>query len=160
MDLTQQPNQPKSEPAVMSNQSKVGEMVPMPEEAKGLSWAGFFLSWIWGVFNGAWLSLLVFIIPFWHFVLLFKGREWAWKGKKWASVEEFKNTQKNWAIAGLVINLIMIPIIVIFYGIMMAAILSTVNPALQMEKARQMREGQEVPKGNVIPLMEKFEESQ
>jgi hypothetical protein len=75
-----------------------------PEEAKGLNWGGFLLGPIWGVFNGVWLSLLCLVIgPIMSIILLFKGNEWAWNGKQWQSVEEFKASQKKWAIAGVVI---------------------------------------------------------
>ncbi|MCL2475474.1 MAG: hypothetical protein FWF37_05105 [Chloroflexi bacterium] len=29
------------------------------------------------------------------------GNEWAWKNKKWDSVEHFQNTQKTWFKVGL-----------------------------------------------------------
>jgi hypothetical protein len=52
------------------------------------------------------ISLLCLIPVFaivWAFVLGVKGREWAWRNKKWDSVEHFKNTQRPWDIAGIVI---------------------------------------------------------
>jgi len=90
------------------NTSGQGESAIVPEEVKGWSWAGFGLTWIWGVFNGVLISLLV-LIPFpffslaWAIVLGIKGNEWAWRNKKWDSVEHFKNTQRPWNIAGIVI---------------------------------------------------------
>jgi uncharacterized membrane protein YvbJ len=90
------------------NSSGQGESAIVPEEVKGWSWAGFGLTWIWGVFNGVLISLLV-LIPFpffslaWAIVLGVKGNEWAWRNKKWNSVEHFKNTQRPWNIAGIVI---------------------------------------------------------
>lgn len=90
------------------NSSGQGESAIVPEEVKGWSWAGFSLTWIWGVFNGVLISLLV-LIPFplfslaWAIVLGIKGNEWAWRNKKWDSVEHFKNAQRPWNIAGIVI---------------------------------------------------------
>jgi len=90
------------------NTSGQGTSAIVPEEVKGWSWAGFGLTWIWGVFNGVLISLLV-LIPFppftlaWAIVLGIKGREWAWRNKKWDSVEHFKNAQRPWDIAGIVI---------------------------------------------------------
>jgi hypothetical protein len=90
------------------NTSGQGESAIVPEEVKGWSWAGFGLTWIWGVFNGVLISLLV-LIPFpffslaWAIVLGVKGREWAWRNKRWDSVEHFKNSQRPWDIAGIVI---------------------------------------------------------
>ena len=60
---------------------------------------------MWGLFNRVWLSLLVFVPViglFVPFVLLFKGREWAWQNKTWESVEHFNRVQRNWTIAGLI----------------------------------------------------------
>lgn len=89
----------------MDNTSGQGKGAVMPEEAKGLAWGAFFWQWIWGIFNRVWLSFLVFVpviglaVPF---VLLFKGRQWAWQSKTWESVEEFNRVQRKWAIAGLI----------------------------------------------------------
>jgi hypothetical protein len=88
------------------NTSGQGESAIVPEEVKGWSWAGFGLTWIWGVFNGVLISLLALIPGFaliWAIVLGVKGREWAWRNKKWDSVEHFKNTQRPWDIAGIVV---------------------------------------------------------
>jgi hypothetical protein len=101
------------------NSSGQGESAIVPEEVKGWSWAGFSLTWIWGVFNGVLISLLV-LIPFplfslaWAIVLGIKGNEWAWRNKKWDSVEHFKNAQRPWNIAGIVIFAIsMVALIII-----------------------------------------------
>ena len=101
------------------NTSGQGESAIVPEEVKGWSWAGFALTWIWGVFNGVLISLLV-LIPFpffglaWAIVLGVKGNEWAWRNKKWDSVEHFKNAQRPWNIAGIVIFAIsMVALIII-----------------------------------------------
>jgi hypothetical protein len=93
---------------ISENTSGQGESAIVPEEVKGWSWAGFGLTWIWGVFNGVLISLLV-LIPFpffslaWAIVLGIKGNEWAWRSKKWDSVEHFKDTQRPWNIAGIVL---------------------------------------------------------
>jgi len=88
------------------NTSGQGELATVPEEVKGWSWGGFGLTWIWGVFNGVWISLLC-LIPFfnlaWAIVLGIKGSEWAWRNKKWDSIEHFKSTQRSWNIAGIVV---------------------------------------------------------
>jgi len=88
------------------NTSGQGELATVPEEVKGWSWAGFGLTWIWGVFNGVLISLLC-LIPFfnlaWAIVLGIKGKEWAWRNKKWDSIEHFKSMQRPWNIAGIVV---------------------------------------------------------
>ena len=88
------------------NTSGQGELAIVPEEVKGWSWGAFVLTWIWGIFNSVWIALLCFI-PFfslvWAIVLGVKGNEWAWRNKKWDSIEHFKSTQRSWNIAGIVV---------------------------------------------------------
>ena len=42
-----------------------------------------------------------------------KGNEWAWRNKKWVSVEEFKQVKRSWAKWGLIL-LVVLPIALIF----------------------------------------------
>jgi len=88
------------------NTSGQGESAIVPEEIKGWSWGAFTLTWIWGVCNGVLISLLCLIPVFgfaWAFVLGAKGNEWAWQNKRWDSIEEFKSTERNWNIAGIIL---------------------------------------------------------
>jgi hypothetical protein len=97
------------------NTSGQGESVIVPEEVKGWSWGAFILTWIWGVCNGVLISLLCLIPIFgiaWAFVLGVKGNEWAWRNKKWDSIEHFKNTQRGWNIAGIVLFAISMVVLV------------------------------------------------
>ena len=101
----------------------------MPDEAKGLSWAGFFLPWLWLRRHSAWyvapplIALRIFhsLIPWpiWALgylaaigYLLVKGREMAWNRKAWSSVEAFNKTQRNWAIAGGVLAVFQVALLV------------------------------------------------
>lgn len=80
-----------------------------PPQVSGLNWGAFLLTWIWGVGNSVWISLLCFVpvvsyvMPF---VLLFKGNEWAWRNKRWDSVEQFLDVQRKWMIAGIALYVI------------------------------------------------------
>jgi hypothetical protein len=88
------------------NTSGQGELAVVPEEIKRWSWGAFGLTWIWGICNSVWIALLCFIPLFglvWAFILAVKGNEWAWRNKKWDSIEHFKNTQRSWDIAGIVL---------------------------------------------------------
>ena len=88
------------------NTSGLGELATVPEEVKGWNWGAFVLTWIWGICNGVLIALLSLIPLFnfiWAFVLGVKGNEWAWRNKKWDSVEHFKSTQRSWNIAGIVL---------------------------------------------------------
>lgn len=92
----------------MENTSGQGPAAVVPEEIKGWNWGGFFLTWIWGLGNSTFIALLA-LIPCVNLVMMFvlgaKGNEWAWRNKRWESVEEFKKVQKIWAIVGLVVIL-------------------------------------------------------
>jgi len=100
------------------NTSGQGESAIVPEEVKGWNWGAFALTWIWGIFNQVWLAFLMFIpVPLfglaWAIVLGIKGNEWAWRNKKWDSIEQFKSTQGNWGTAGLIVFLVSIVVIVV-----------------------------------------------
>lgn len=66
------------------------------------------MNWIWAVFNKTWIGLLC-LVPYVGFVfsfyLGFKGRELAWRNKRWDSLEHFNRVQKKWSVWGLVLFL-------------------------------------------------------
>lgn len=99
--------------APVVNLDKPSSVVPDPSErardaipdgVKGWSWGAFFLNGIWAIGNRTWIGLLAFIpyigwiMAFW---LGFKGREMAWKNKKWDSLEHFNRVQRRWSQWGL-----------------------------------------------------------
>jgi hypothetical protein len=91
------------------NTSGSGANARVPDEARGLSWGGFLMNWIWGPFNGSYIALLSlapivgFFVPFY---LLFKGRELAWRNRRWDSVEHFNRVQRRWGLVGLVLAIL------------------------------------------------------
>ncbi|HIK06808.1 MAG TPA: protein kinase [Trichormus sp. M33_DOE_039] len=94
-----------SDPANNSGCGRIfDESIPVPQEIKGWSWGAFLLGVFWSIGNKVWIGLLCFI-PYIGFVMLIilgiKGNEWAWKSKRWASVEAFKANQRTWAIVGI-----------------------------------------------------------
>lgn len=83
-----------------------GNLSELPPEIHGWSWGAAGLTWIWGISNGAWLSLLCFVPVLgyvWWIVLGIKGNEWAWRGTQWSSVEQFQQNQKTWNRWGLIL---------------------------------------------------------
>jgi hypothetical protein len=85
---------------IVENTSGQGPASTVPREIQGWNWGAFLLSWIWGIGNNALAALLVFVPLFgfiWLFVVGAKGSEWAWRNKRWDSVEQFKATQRRWA---------------------------------------------------------------
>ncbi|MCL0038599.1 hypothetical protein M1N10_06280 [Thermodesulfovibrionales bacterium] len=89
----------------------------IPDEIKGWNWGAFLLSWIWAIGNSTWIGLLA-LIPYVGLVMMIilgvKGNEWAWKNRKWESVEHFKRVQKAWAQWGFGILLLFIVILLLF----------------------------------------------
>lgn len=89
--------------------SGLGNKSIVPKEIKGWNWGAFGLTWIWGAYHGVWISLLSFIpvVGFFIWIILgIKGNEWAWRARKWESVEAFQLSQKNWKRWGIVFFII------------------------------------------------------
>ena len=100
----------------------------LPEKHKKFNWGAFLLTWIWGIGNNTWITVLMtwIVMPLCMclipivgmFVPLgiciwfgIKGNEWSWKNKYWSDVETFEKSQRSWAIWGCIIQLIIMPIL-------------------------------------------------
>lgn len=89
-------------------------------DLKKWNWGAFWLTWIWGIGNKCWLTFWAFIPYFniiWMFVCGFKGNEWAWENKNWASVEEFQRVQKKWATVSNIIGIVSIILSISLLGL-------------------------------------------
>jgi serine/threonine protein kinase len=79
----------------------------VPEEILGWNWGAFLMPWIWLWTNQVWVGMFSFI-PHVGWVVAIalgaKGNELAWKSRRWRSVEHFKEHQRGWAIAGVLIG--------------------------------------------------------
>lgn len=107
-----------------ANTSGQGKDAVIPEGIKGWSWGAFFWNWIWAVGNKSYIGLLA-LIPYVGFVMSIylgiKGREMAWRNKRWDSVEHFQRVQRRWSLWALA-----------FFGIALVGILAAVIlPATQ-----------------------------
>jgi hypothetical protein len=82
------------------NNSGGGSSIQPPAGVKGWSWGAFLLNWVWAIFNKSWLGLLA-LVPYVGLVVAiylgFKGRELAWRNKRWESLEHFDRVQRNWS---------------------------------------------------------------
>lgn len=94
-----------------------GNPVADLEQVKGWNWGAFVFSWIWAFSHNlgsvAVISLIASFLNMGLFASIFlgiAGNEYAWKSRRFSSVEEFKDTQKKWTTAAL---------IVLFFGILM-----------------------------------------
>ena len=56
---------PRKDVTLQQNTSGQGKEAIIPSEIEGWCWGAFLLTWIWGIGNRVWISLIVFIpIPF------------------------------------------------------------------------------------------------
>lgn len=111
------------------NTSAQGPQVQVPAEiAKEFNWGAFLLSWIWGIGNNSFITLVIIpaailnLIPFVGILVQIglavwfgkMGNTWAWQNKHFDSIEQFNDYQKKWAIAGLIVFGVTIVLSVLF----------------------------------------------
>ncbi|MDP7109455.1 MAG: zinc ribbon domain-containing protein [Dehalococcoidales bacterium] len=95
---------PRDKASSVENTSGQGTLSVIPEEIRVWSWGAFALGWIWGIGNNVWLALLgllPFGYPIMAVVLGLKGHEWAWRSKRYDSLEQFMTTQDTWSRWGV-----------------------------------------------------------
>ena len=101
------------------NTSGLGKEAEVPVEVHGWNWGAFLLSWIWGIGNNTYRAFWVFfpfVNIFMAIALGLKGNEWAWRHRKWESIEHFNYVQRKWAKAGLVVfaGMLFLAVIMVF----------------------------------------------
>lgn len=88
-------------------------------ELDKFNWGAFFLTWIWGICNNVYISLLaipIIFIPHFGKILLIifaiflglGGNRLAWQNKRWKSIEDFNEIQREWAKWGIISAILMI----------------------------------------------------
>lgn len=88
------------------NNSGGGKTIVPPPGVKGWSWGAFLLNWIWAVGNKTWIGLLCFVPYIGFLVSIYlgvKGRELAWRNRRWDSLDHFNRIQRKWSVWGLVL---------------------------------------------------------
>ncbi|AFZ58541.1 serine/threonine protein kinase [Anabaena cylindrica FACHB-243] len=89
----------------------------VPEEILGWNWGAFLMPWFWIWPNYVWLYGLVSFIPYLGWIMAIalgaNGNTWAWKSRRWRSIKQFKEHQRGWAIAGMMIG---VPMSILFWG--------------------------------------------
>ncbi|RWK00719.1 cytochrome c oxidase assembly factor Coa1 family protein [Mesorhizobium sp.] len=84
----------------------LNQSAQIPPELDRWNWGAFLLNWIWGIGNNTFIALLA-LIPLVNIVMIFvlgaRGSRWAWRNGTWRDAEHFRRTQRNWAIAGLIV---------------------------------------------------------
>ena len=115
---------PSAKLVTTENTSGMGRDAEIPEGVKGWSWGAFMFNWIWALSNRTWIGLFA-LLPYVGFVMAvalgIKGREWAWRNKKWESLEHFQRVQRRWSLWSL-----------LFVGVAIVGILAAIAiPAYQ-----------------------------
>lgn len=112
----------------MDNTSGQGASATVPAEIDRWNWGAFLLTWIWGIGNNTLIALLMFV-PLVNMVMLFvlgvKGSTWAWRNKKWDSVDHFRRVQRSWAKWGVIVWLAFIALGVAFFFALMGMLKSS-----------------------------------
>jgi hypothetical protein len=108
----------------MENTSGGGSAAAVPAEINRWNWGAFLLTWIWGIGNSTFIAFLMFVplvnLVMW-FVLGAKGSAWAWQNRRWNSVEDFRRTQRTWAMWGAIVPVIFVLLFGgIFWSVMTA----------------------------------------
>ena len=93
-------------PETPDNNNSGMQQDTFPDGVQGWSWGAFLLSFIWGLGNKTPISLFS-LVPYagmgMNVYLGLKGRELAWKNKRWESVEHFNRVQAQWSFWGVVL---------------------------------------------------------
>lgn len=109
-------------PQTGENNSGQGPNTPVPDiVARKFNWGAFLLTFIWALGHRAYLlAFLMFLANLIYFIPLFggiiclglciffgvKGNTWAWQNKQFQSVDYFHQHERKWAIAGVVVSIL------------------------------------------------------
>jgi hypothetical protein len=106
---------------IIENTSGQGSTATVPGEIDTWNWGAFLLNWVWGIGNKTYIALLMFV-PLVNFAMVLmlglKGSAWAWRNKRWDSVEHFRSVQRKWAYWAVVAYMALILLCVgLFFAI-------------------------------------------
>lgn len=103
---------PQAPPPQQEPQAAPGDAVP--PEIQGFNIAAFLMNWVWCLGNRLWVwGIVVLIVAFIPIVQIanlgiaiylgIKGNELSWKTGRFTNVQQFKDTQRVWAIVSIVL---------------------------------------------------------
>jgi len=131
----------------MENTSGQGKQAVIPVELKGWNWGAFLMNWVWGISNKTYIALLTFVPfvgMFMPFVLGFKGNAWAWRNKKWDSIEHFRKVQRKWAMWGFIMLVFSLVVSVGSVFFLFEALKSSEPYVMAIDKVQTSREVQNI----------------
>jgi len=91
------------------NDSGQGNDSRLPDELFGFNWGALMLNFIWGLsmrIPWTWLHVVPIVGMIMPFVMWIRGNEWAWKYRRWDSIEHFKQVQGKWLTAGIIFTVL------------------------------------------------------
>jgi hypothetical protein len=108
--------QAESSSTAPPSRAETDDTETMPEELKRLNLGAFLITPIWAIGNSSWWLFILSLIPYANlaacFIGLVHGNELAWRHRTWRDAEHFRSAQRGWMIAGVLINIIVVPILV------------------------------------------------
>ena len=105
-------------PAPAPTPAPAGDDAALETELAKWNWGAFLLTFVWGMGHGVMRAWLVWVPNYgiYEWVMLgLKGNRWAWEKRRWDSVEQFRQTQRKWAVAGIIVSVLFF-ILLIAYG--------------------------------------------
>jgi len=114
----------------MRNTSDDIKQPAMPAAVKRWNWGAFLMTWIWGLGNGTYVALLA-LLPVVNIVMAvilgIIGGRWAWKNRRWESIEQFTRVQGLWTAFGfgllvgclLILAFVIVLLVVTFNNVFM-----------------------------------------
>lgn len=118
------------------NQAQDGESAINSEnnQLDKWNWGAFLLGWIWGVFNNVYWTLLALIpIPFCALIVNIiagvKGNRKAWENGNWkeSDYQKFKDKQRRWTVAGLIVLGLSIVLSIVLFSVISAIFVSLMS---------------------------------
>jgi len=128
----------RSTQGIYENNSGYGSSTIVPADVKKWNWGAFWTTWIWGLANNSYYTLLAFI-PYlgvlWMIACGLKGNEWAWKNRRWSNVGAFHAYQYKWSkISNITMGIILLLTLLLSITI---STLSSTSPPVDAVKQQQ-----------------------
>lgn len=148
-----------------NNSGQGKDSVVLDIVAKKFNWGAFLFTWVWGLFNKSYITLIVLPLSFLNFIPFLgtivyagvciwfgiEGNKWAWQNKEWDSIEQFHKVQKKWAISAGIAMALICTALVVFLIIPFMLLSDTNKFSADMDKLIIKKELGEI--GDTIALM-------
>jgi hypothetical protein len=120
----------------------------LPKELRGFNWGAFILTFIWGYFHKAWVTMLaipliIFQMPLGiNWILLtvlqiycgIKGNEWAYQHDFWMTPAQFRMKQIKWGVFAMALSVVLPLSFMLVFARFMSK--SEDNPQLLLQNAQ------------------------